>query len=285
MCEGRLESSRPVRRWPAQLDLVFRRGQTRTVLERCRHEGPLRVQRLFYPDSSGTAHCYLLHPPGGVVLGDLLSVAVEHRSGRALLTTPSAGRFYSGGGFAEPQRQHIELNVLSGILEWLPQETILFSGAQAQLDTRIELAKGAKLAYWDVLVLGRPACSDRFIEGFCRQRLRIRREGRMLLHDQLRLEAGDRVCFSRQGLFGASTVGLAVFTDTASEELIKAWLASENTAQKSGTFSLSQRGELLLARYLGDDAQYCRAAFSRLWQALNTECHGHFPAEPRIWHT
>ncbi|MEL7046970.1 MAG: urease accessory protein UreD, partial [Pseudomonadota bacterium] len=155
----------------------------------------------------------------------------------------------------------------------------------APLASSMLVSRWAKLAFWDVVVLGRPACSDRFVEGFCRQRLRIRREGRMLLQDQLRLEAGDRLCQSRQGLFGASTAGLAVFTETASEALINDWLSCENTAQQTGTFSLTQRGELLLARYLGEDAQCCRAAFSRLWQALNSECYGHCPAEPRIWHT
>ncbi len=243
------------------------------------------MQRLFYPDDSGVAHCYLLHPPGGVVLGDVLAIGVELKSGRALLTTPSAGRFYTGGGFSETQRQEVELKVSSGTLEWLPQETILFSGAQAHLHTSIELAEEAKLAFWDVLVLGRPAASERFNEGFCQQRLQIRRNGRMLFHDQLRLEAGDRLSCSRQGLHGASTVGLAAFTESASEELQKDWLASENSAQQAGVFSLSQRGELLLARYLGEDAQHCRAAFSRLWRSLNSECHGRTPSEPRIWHT
>ncbi|EGH49387.1 urease accessory protein UreD, partial [Pseudomonas syringae pv. pisi str. 1704B] len=47
----------------------------------------------------------------------------------------------------------------------MPQETIVFSNAQAELSTRIELHGDAKLCYWDVVALGRPASGERFEHG------------------------------------------------------------------------------------------------------------------------
>ncbi|MDR2302236.1 MAG: hypothetical protein LBF38_09375, partial [Deltaproteobacteria bacterium] len=48
----------------------------RSRIKKLSFEGPLRVQKLFYPEKPApgeveTCHLYLLHPPGGLVSGDL----------------------------------------------------------------------------------------------------------------------------------------------------------------------------------------------------------------------
>ncbi|WP_164662950.1 urease accessory protein UreD, partial [Pseudomonas viridiflava] len=73
----------------------------------------------------------------------------------AQLTSPGAAKWYRA---ASPAFQQLELRVEPGAtLEWLPQGTIVFCNAQAELTTRIELRGDAKLCYWDVVALGRPA--------------------------------------------------------------------------------------------------------------------------------
>jgi urease accessory protein len=279
------ESSSPLRRWPARLDLVFRPGLGRTVLAHALHQGPLRVQRLFHPEPCGKAHCYLLHPPGGVVLGDELEIRASVDGAAALLTTPSAGRFYSIGSFTEEQWQRVHLTARGGRLEWLPQETLLFPGARARLHTHIDLHDAAELAYWDILVLGRPACGEPFLRGSLEQKLSIESDGRPLLRERIELSAGDRLSRSPLGLAGASTLGLAVFTGSTDEEAQGAWLRDVNGPGGEGEFSLTQRGSLLLARYRGEDAQRCRVGFSRLWRRVMLDTTGREPEEPRIWHT
>ena len=281
----RPESTKATRHWSAHLELGFRRGRQRTELTQKKHLGPLRVQRLFYPDPNGRAHCYLLHPPGGVVLGDDLRVKVEVASGIALLTTPSAGRFYTVADFREPQTQRVQLQATAGLIEWLPQETILFSGANARLHTDIDLGAEAALAFWEILVLGRPAAGEAFATGTCEQRLRIRRCGEPLLYDQLRLRAKDPIVNSPQGLRGASTVGVATFTGGPHRDLLEHWLETVNGATLTGDFSVTQRRELVIARYLGNDAMRCREGFSRLWRDVTEDRDGAQPSEPRIWHT
>ena len=84
--------------WTAALDLQFERAKERSIVSRCRHNGPLRVQKPFYPED-GVCHVYLLHPPGGVVGGDELSVSVRAGKGSAaLITTPGATRVYRSAG-------------------------------------------------------------------------------------------------------------------------------------------------------------------------------------------
>lgn len=276
-------AARPGRHWRARLELAFRSGGNgRTELAHAGHEGPLRIQRLFYPDNDGAAHCYLLHPPGGVVLGDRLDIDVTTESGRALVTTPSAGRFYGVGNYqTSRQQQHVSLRVgADARLEWLPQETILFSGSRARLACRIELAQAAQLAYWEVTVLGRPASGETFRDGDLRQELTICREGELCLQERLALRAGDRLCRGRIGLNGRSTFGTAVFTAQWERDASESWLDSVG-----GDFALTQRGEFLIARYLGDDALACRQGFSALWRQVYRQPDGVEASEPRIWHT
>ena len=282
--QSALEPDKALRHWSAHLQLEFARRAGRTRLDRNEHNGPLRVQRLFHPEVSGKAHCYLLHPPGGVVLGDELQIDVTVNSGAALLTTPSAGRFYSVGDFRETQRQRVQLRVIDGLLEWLPQETLLFNGVNARLETRIGLQPGARLAFWDVVVLGRPACGERFLKGRLEQRLDLVRAGRPLLSERLALNAGDRLSQSPIGLGGASTLGIALFSDAPEADYVNAWLDSVNPTA-DGPFSVTRRRDLLIARYRGEDAVQCRQGFAALWLAQGETRDGAAPAVPRIWHT
>ena len=64
----------PTLHWLAnyQAELVYLDDKTR--LGKTSHFGPLRVQRAFYPEGNICAHLYLLHPPGGLVAGDYLTI-------------------------------------------------------------------------------------------------------------------------------------------------------------------------------------------------------------------
>ena len=60
------------------------------------------------------------------------------------------------------------------IVEWLPQETLLFDGARAAIATAVELAGDARFIGWDVIQLGRTASGERFASGRLRQTVEIR---------------------------------------------------------------------------------------------------------------
>lgn len=219
------------------------------------------------------------------MLGDELEINIALKSGEALVTTPSAGRFYTVDDHLETQRQTVNLAAHSGRLEWLPQETILFNGVNAQLETRIDLEESAQLAFWDVVVLGRPACGETFSCGRLKQTLEVYRQGEPLLIERLAFKAGDRVSQSRMGMQQQSTIGIMVLTEIPSMRLLDQWLEGVNTEDNNGAFTVTQRDTLMIARYLGEDAQRCRKGFASLWSAAVHELRGRAPQTPRIWHT
>ena len=191
------------RRWSARMELDFAVRQGRTTLAKMQFSGPLRVQRPFYPEAApanapGRAqafqpcHCCLLHPPGGLVSGDDLSLAVRLAQGaHALLTAPSASKFYAADEHNVAQRQTTDLNVAGGMLEWLPRETIIYDGARAEMRTSVELDNASACIGWEMICLGRPAANESFTHGSVRQSLILTREGLPLLHEVLRFEGGD----------------------------------------------------------------------------------------------
>ena len=212
----------PDRRWSARMDLDFAVRQGRTTLAKMQFSGPLRVQRPFYPEAAPTnapgraqasqpCHCCLLHPPGGLVSGDDLSLSVRLEQGaHALLTAPSASKFYAADAHNVAQRQTTDLNVAGGMLEWLPRETIIYDGARAEMRTSVELDNTSACIGWEMICLGRPAANESFTHGSVRQSLILTREGLPLLHEVLRFEGGDALQKCACGL-GDQAVSATLF--------------------------------------------------------------------------
>lgn len=202
------------RRWSARMELDFAVRQGRTTLAKMQFHGPLRVQRPFYPEPAPTetagraqtsqpCHCCLLHPPGGLVSGDDLSLDVRLGQGaHALLTAPSASKFYAADAHNVAQRQTNDLHVAGGVLEWLPRETIIFDGARAEMRTSVDLDAASACIGWEMVCLGRPAANESFNTGSVRQSLCVSRGGVPLLHELLRLEGGDALQLGACGLGG-----------------------------------------------------------------------------------
>ncbi len=113
--------------WQATLDLRFQQAGGKTVLASAQHVGPLTVQRPFYPEEE-TCHLYLLHPPGGIVGGDELTISAHLAPGcHTLITMPGASKFYRSSGAQALVRQQLTL-APQATLEWLPQDAIFFPG-------------------------------------------------------------------------------------------------------------------------------------------------------------
>jgi urease accessory protein len=75
-----------------------------------------------------------------------------------------------------------------GRIDWLPQETILFDGAALSRTLEADLAADAALLIVEAVVLGRTAMGETVRRGSLRDRWRIRREGKLVFADDLRLE-------------------------------------------------------------------------------------------------
>ena len=76
--------------WHAALQLDYQRNMERTDVVHT-HDGPLRVLKSLYPEGPEICHTVLIHPPGGLVGGDLIDIRLTANPyAHALVTTPGA---------------------------------------------------------------------------------------------------------------------------------------------------------------------------------------------------
>ena len=201
--------------WAGSLRLDYRaeplRGAPRTVVHD-RHDGPLRVLASLYPEAPSVCHSVLVHPPGGLVGGDDLTIDIGVGAGaHALVTTPGATRYYRSTG--APATQRLDATLADGArLEWLPLENIAYSGCIAENSARFTLAPGAEMIGWDLLALGLPASSQPFERGRFRQAIEL--PGRWL--ERALIDAGDtRLLDSPLGWGGHRVFGTMWFATGA----------------------------------------------------------------------
>jgi len=266
--------------WHAELELGYARfgDSTRPVMRR--HQGPLRVQKHLYAEGPQVCQHIIVHPPGGIAGGDRLDICANvGKDAWAQLTSPGAAKWYRA---ASPAYQQLELRVEAGAtLEWLPQETIVFSAAQAELTTHIELQGDARLCYWDMVALGRPASGERFDLGHFQSHLDIRRDGQWLWHERQRIMGGDGLLDSPIGLDGKPVFATLLMTGEASSELLEVCRNLQNPVRGN----LTQLPGLLVARCLADEALHARAWLIELWTLLRPALLGREAVAPRIWST
>lgn len=266
--------------WHAELELGYARfgESTRPVLRR--HSGPLRVQKHLYAEGPEVCQHIIVHPPGGIAGGDRLDIsATVGANAWVQLTSPGAAKWYRAAG---PAFQSLQLHVEAGAtLEWLPQETIVYSAAQAELTTTIELEAGAQLFYWDMVALGRPAADERFDAGHFQSRVDIRRDGELLWHECQRLTGDDGLLDSPIGLAGQPVFATLIASGEIDAEMLERCRMLPNRVRGD----LTQLPGLIIGRCLASEALHARAWLIDLWRLLRPALLGREALPPRIWST
>ena len=268
--------------WTAALDLQFERAKDRSIVSRCRHNGPLRVQKPFYPED-GVCHVYLLHPPGGVVGGDELSVSVSAGKGSAaLITTPGATRVYRSAGPLSTIKY--QLNVEAGAsLEWLPQDSILYGGSRLFQEMEVRVASGSRFCGWEITSMGRPASGDHYSTGEFDQGFQLYVDSIPVLMERQRWQAGQEVLEASWGLSGYPVLG--TFYGFPADDDILSHLRLRLEDISAGEMAVTLVDEVLVVRALADDAVALRQVFADIWLSVREMINGFPPGSPRIWAT
>lgn len=267
--------------WKAELALGFERRGEKTVLATRRHEGPLVVQKPFYPEGDAVCHAIVVHPPGGIAGGDELEISatVGEKAG-ALLTTPGAAKWYRSAGPWARQRLSFEVE---GVLEWLPQETIVFDGALADLRCEVNLAANAGLIGWEIVCLGRTGSGERFSRGAVRFCTEVFRQKKLLWIERGTIDGGGALLGAPAGLGHQPVYGTlyASFPELGAD--LVAACRGANPEQGEGAVTLLPG--VLLARYLGASGEAARRYFGAIWKLLRPALCAREALEPRIWRT
>lgn len=272
--------------WPASLSLDYRRDGARTVL-RHRHSGPLRVLRSLYPEAPLVCHDVLVHPPGGIVGGDTLDIALSiGPAAHAVVTTPGATRFYRSSGALSTQTVAAQL-APEARFEWLPLETICHAGALAVNRMCFALAPGAEMIGWDVLALGLPASGEAFERGRVSQHIEL--TGAWL--DRGVIDGGDRRLLESPLGWAKRTVMATMWFGSGTDlepGRAEALLESAHDAIVYGELADSAgvtapNPRTLVLRVLAYQVEPARALLARVWARWRQAAWGLAPCSPRVW--
>ena len=272
--------------WNATLSLDYTRQADKTIAH-FRHSGPLRILQSLYPEGDGICHNVIVHPPGGLVGGDTLDLAVSAGPGaHGLVTTPGATRFYRSDGAPALQRTRLSLDA-GARMEWLPLEAICYSGCLAENRLTMALAPGAELIGWDVTAFGLPAASQPFAHGSLCQHIEV--PGVWL--ERARLKASDTLLMdSPLGLAGHRCMASVFFVAGSKLERNRRQAALDVAREvieahllRATAGATSPNAQVVVVRVLAPMVEPAMALLRQVWQAWR----GHFwqqPASvPRIW--
>ena len=238
------------------------------------HEsGSLRV-RFPSPEGEGLS-AVLVNTAGGVAGGDRFDIDIATGEGsRLAVTTAAAEKIYRAGGAAA--RINIALKAeANSHLAWLPQETILFDRARVLRRVDIDLSESASLLLCEIVVFGRAAMGERMLEGEFVDRWRLRRGGRLVFAENIRLDGDVGEKLSSPAIAkGGVAIGTALIVpgDEALVERIR-----ELSESFRGEVGISAWNGFAMARFCAQDAARLRADM----MAVLGRASG--SALPRLW--
>jgi urease accessory protein len=157
-------------------------------------------------------------------------------------------------------------------LSWLPQETILFDRARLTRHIEVELAADATLLMAEAVVFGRAAMGETVEEGAFTDHWRVRRDGRLLFAETLRLDGAIARMLAEPAVAGggiAVATVLAVPGDPAMVERARA-------QPFCGEVGLSAWNGLAVARLCAKDGAGLRRDLATVIAALGGTL-------PRLW--
>lgn len=252
-------------------DVHLQDGVTR---RRHLHEsGSLRV-RFPSPEAEGLSAVFV-NTAGGIAGGDRFDIEITAGQGtRLIVTTAAAEKIYRAAGPAA--QVNIALRAAAGAhLAWLPQETILFDRARVSRRIEIDLADSASLLLCEIVVFGRAAMGERMQQGCFVDRWRLKRGGRLVFAENVRLDGEIGEKLARPAVAkGGVAVGTALIVP-GDETLVERLRGLSESF--GGEVGISCWNGFAMARFCAQDAAKLRADM----MAVLGRASG--SALPRLW--
>jgi urease accessory protein len=238
------------------------------------HEsGSLRV-RFPSPEAQGLSAVFV-NTAGGIAGGDRFDINITTGEGsRLTVTTAAAEKIYRAQGPAA--QLNIALKAAAGShLAWLPQETILFDQARVSRKIDIDLADSASLLLCEIVVFGRAAMGEKMLTGSFTDRWRLRRGGRLVFAETVRLDGDIGEKLKRPAVAkGGVAIGTALIVPGDEALVTRIREASESFG---GEVGISAWNGFAMARFCAQDAAKLRADMIAVLGSVSG------PALPRLW--
>lgn len=278
-------------RWDAHLRLQFVRDGARTRLNQREHVGPLRVLKTLYPEGEAIAHAVIVHPPAGIASTDTLRVdCVLDAGAHAVIATPGAQKWYRSAAPVQATVRGGEALTRirvgdDAVLEWLPQEAIVYDGCVGAQDITFDLAPRARAIAWEIAQFGRVDSGETFTHGRFAQTLNLLINGRLRFTEKLVLNGDDAALAHPTDGPRFNVMGNCWIVGLPKCEAALAQVrdACEASAALAGATVLG--GDTLLVKAVAHRAESIRDLFIECRKLVRSDLCGASSAPLRIWST
>jgi urease accessory protein len=225
-----------------------------------------------------TGEGVLINTGGGMAGGDSMRVDVSVLArATAVVTTQAAEKIYRSDGPETEVAVSLALGPQAR-LDWLPQEQLLFDGARFRRSLDVAMARDASLTLVESVVFGRLAMGETVETGMFRDRWRVRRDGRLVFAEDVRIEGDIRSIMARKAIAdgaraAATVLHLAPDAERRCDEA-RALLADSTCECAVGALD-----GMLVARFLSPDPHALRTDLSVFLERFRGE------PVPRSWQT
>lgn len=217
----------------------------------------------------------LINTAGGLTGGDALTLSAELAPNcRMRLASQTAERVYRSLGDSAEVSIRFDLGA-GAEMDWLPQETLLYQGSAIQRRLEVNLADDASFLCVEPLVLGRQAMGETVTRACLNDQWRIRRAGRLVFADALRLQ--DFSALGQSAALGSATAMATILLVDHRADLQLQRLRPNLHSRPGLEIGASAWNGLLLARILAQEAFAMRRTLIELLTQLRQR------TLPRVW--
>lgn len=232
--------------------------------------------KLMLPKTYGEmTEAVMLNTSGGITGGDSLNVKIQVENGAVVATSQTAERLYRS--ITESAKIEITLRAYNAAtLHWLPQETIIFDGAELDRTVCLDMSADSKCLLAETIVMGREAMGEDIRVCHFTDNWRLYREGQLFHAESLRLT--DRVAeimAVTAGGNGARLLSTILYAGFDAEQM--AGLLKSVVEACSSKCAMSCWNDRLVIRLMSPHPRFARADIKELLCALSGQ------PLPRVW--
>jgi urease accessory protein len=245
----------------------------RTRLAELFQEGSAKIRLPATFDNSMEA--VIINTAGGLTGGDRMDWSFVAGPGTRIdVTTQACEKIYKASASTAEVATSIKVGAGARV-DWLPQETILFDRASLSRRLDVDLDETAEFLAVEAILLGRKAMGEAMKQGLFRDRWRIRRAGRLIHAEELRLD-GDVAALTAEHAVLSGQVSFATLLYAG--PLAETYLAQVRPLVEGHMGGVSQWRDKLVVRLAASDGFALRKILIPVISALRNGA-----PVPKVW--
>ena len=232
--------------------------------------------KLMLPKTYGEmTEAVMLNTAGGITGGDRLIVKIQVENSAVVATTQTAERLYRS--ITEPAKIEIRLRAdKAATLHWLPQETIIFDGAELDRTICLDMSADSKCLLAETIVMGREAMGEDICACHFTDNWRLSREGQLFHAESLRMTDGvAEIMAVPAGGNEARFLSTILYAGFDAEQMADLLTSVVETC--SSECAVSCWNDRLVIRLMSPHPHFARADVKQLLCALSGQ------PLPRVW--